>query len=291
MAATKFHMIVLAILVFARGGFENSWAAEPQMDARVLVRDALVMSGKPVRLEARLTSERLAGASGLGGEQLEFQIAGGKAGTSMTGGDGVARLEYRTRLAGNHPVTVRLIPSKRVTGAHEGAAVLSVWEKRRPILLVELSAVMAADSTPPTPALPVPLPVGTLTERKPLPDAAEELSKLAQFYFNVLYLSTGQSGDRWTRAGDPRDWLRAHHFPTGHWMAVREEKESLKQALEQLKADGWDNMRTGIGRTKEFAEVLLSERIGVVVVPEPQRGDLPRKAKTAKEWKDIRKNF
>lgn len=282
--------IALTLLVLTSGGTETTWAGDPQMQARVLVLDALVMAGKPVQLEARLASEGLAGVSGLGGEQLEFQVAGAKVGTSLTGGDGVARVEYRTRQAGNHSVTVRLVPSKRVTAAHEGMAVLSVWEKRRPILLVELEAVMEHEAAP-IPVLPVPLPVGTLTERRPMPDAAEELKRLAQFYFNVLYVSTGQTGDLWNRAGDPREWLRTHHFPAGHWMAVRGGREGLNKALDQLKAAGWDNLRTGIGRTKDFAEVLISQRLAAVVVPEPERGELPRKVKTAKEWKEIRKNF
>lgn len=290
MVLLKVLVIVPLMTALVPGRVGIAWAGDPQMDARVLVRDALVMVGKPVRLEARLISQGMIGDSGLGGEQLEFHVAGAKAGAGLTGGDGVARLEYRTRLAGNHPVTVRLIPSKRVTGAHEGTAVLSVWEKRRPILLVELASLMEPEGKPAS-RLPMPLPVGSLSERKAVPDAADELKRLARFYFNVLYISTRESGDPWDRSGDPRDWLKAHQFPSGHWIGVREGREGLRQAIEELKADGWDNLRTGIGRTKEFAEVLVGHRIGAVIVPEPQRGELPRKAKTAKEWKEIRKNF
>jgi hypothetical protein len=290
MSYRQLPFVAVVLTGLAYGLTEMAQAGEPQMDARVVVRDALGMVGKPVPLEARLISQGLIGGSALGGEQVEFQVGGAKVGTGLTGGDGVARLEYRTRLAGNHPVTVRLIPSKRVTGAHEGTAVLSVWEKRRPILLVELASLMEPESTPGL-SLPVPLPVGTLTERKPMPDAAAELKNLSQFYFNLLYVSTGQPGDVWGRAGDPREWLKAHQFPSGHWMVVPDGKEGLKQAIERLKGDGWDNMRTGIGRSKDFAEVLAGQRLAVVIVPEPQRGELPRKAKTAKEWKEIRKNF
>lgn len=290
MAGTKIVAMAFTLLLLTSGRTETLWAGDPQMDARVLVRDALVMAGKPVPLEARLTAEGLVGVSGLGGEQVEFHVAGAKVGTSLTGGDGVARLEYRTRLVGNHPVTVRLAPSKRVTAAHDGTAILSVWEKRRPILLVELASVMEADSTA-VPFTSLPLPVGTLTERKPMPDAAEELKRLARFYFNVLYVSTGHSGDRWSRTGDPREWLKAHQFPSGHWMAVRSGREELPEALDQLKAGGWDNVRTGIGRSKDFAEALVRHRIAVVMVPEPARGDLPKKVMMAKEWKEVRKHF
>lgn len=265
-------------------------AGDPQVRARVVVQDALARSGKPVRLEARLASEGLTGVTGLGGEQLEFLVSGTKAGMSLTGGDGVARLDYQTRLAGNHDILVRLVPSQRIMAAHEGTAVLSVWEKRRPILLVELASLIEPEKSA-APVLPFPLPVGTLTEQKPVPDAADELKRLARFYFNVLYVSTGHSGDPWGRTGDPRDWLKAHHFPPGHWLAVREGREALGQVIDQLRAEGWDNLRTGIGRSKDFAETLVHHRIAVVMVPEPARGDLPKKVMMAKEWKEVRKHF
>lgn len=50
-------------------------------------------------------------------------------------------------------------------------------------------------------------------------------------------------------------------------------------------------MKAGIGRTKLFAETLLQHRVDVVLVPEPPKGDLPRKAKAAKDWKDVRKKL
>jgi hypothetical protein len=59
--------------------------------------------------------------------------------------------------------------------------------------------------------------------------------------------------------------------------------------IESLRADGWDNVKAGIGRTRDFAEGLVAQRLDVVIVPEPDRGQLPKKAQVAKSWKDVRK--
>src|SRR5262245_45924226 len=57
------------------------------------VRDALTMPGRPVMIEAILVQDSLLRQSGIGGELVEFLVGGKKAGTSMTGGDGRARLQ------------------------------------------------------------------------------------------------------------------------------------------------------------------------------------------------------
>jgi hypothetical protein len=46
-----------------------------------------------------------------------------------------------------------------------------------------------------------------------------------------------------------------------------------------------------VGRTKAFAEAFLQRRLDAVMVPEPAKGEVPRKAKVAKEWKDVRKKM
>jgi len=54
---------------------------------------------------------------------------------------------------------------------------------------------------------------------------------------------------------------------------------------------GWTQLKTGIGRTKVFAESFLQRRLEAVMVPEPAKGEAPRKAKVAKEWKEVRKKM
>jgi hypothetical protein len=61
--------------------------------------------------------------------------------------------------------------------------------------------------------------------------------------------------------------------------------------LDELKKEGWTAMKDGIGRTPAFAAVLLERRMEPVLVPEPAKGEVSRKAKTAKDWKDVRKKL
>ena len=46
-----------------------------------------------------------------------------------------------------------------------------------------------------------------------------------------------------------------------------------------------------MGRTNDFAQAFLQRRLDAVMVPEPAKGDAPRKAKVVKEWKEVRKKM
>jgi hypothetical protein len=266
--------------------------AAEKLSARLAVQDTLVRPGQPARIEAVLTTEGLLGtARALGGEQLELLVEGKVVAKAMTGGDGRAYLEYIPRVRGYHEITVRLNPSPRVTSV-EAKALLGAWERRRPILLVEMAAVMT-----PAPALPVPIPFLSLPlvpkdDPPPMVDAADELNRLAQFFYNVIYVSwrdkenTGAFSEE-----DWRPWLRRHKFPRGLFMTVRPGQQALGDKVDQLRLDGWTNLKAGIGRTQAFAEVLATRRIPVVLVPEPEKGDLPKKTKIAKDWKEVRKQL
>ena len=86
-----------------------------------------------------------------------------------------------------------------------------------------------------------------------------------------------------------RQWLTSHKFPPG-FVAVPG-TGGLSATLDALKNDGWTTMKSGIGRTRAFADMLLQHRMEVVVVPELPKGELPRKAKAAKDWKEVRKKL
>jgi hypothetical protein len=86
-----------------------------------------------------------------------------------------------------------------------------------------------------------------------------------------------------------RQWLHTHRFPPGPIVAIGTGEGALTTMIERLRADGWDNVKAGIGRTSDFAEGLVAQRLDVVIVPEPERGPLPKKAQVAKSWKDVRK--
>lgn len=264
-------------------------SAVETVTANVSVLDALTRPDRPVKLEARLIRQGFLARAGLGGEQLEYIVGGKKVGTAMTGGDGRAFFEYTPRMRGNLSMTVRVVESPRVASA-EGIGTLFSWERRRPILLVEVASLREEPKTPIVPLIPLPpLPGGKTAppiSPTPAPAAAEELKRLTDFYFNVIYVTshfgTGESGDM-------REWLHAHGFPPGPIETVRNGEGALTTMIERLRADGWDNVKAGIGRTRDFADSLVAQRLDVVIVPGREREPLPKKAQVANGWKDVRK--
>ena len=66
----------------------------------------------------------------------------------------------------------------------------------------------------------------------------------------------------------------------------------MSEKIEELKAEGWDNLKAGIGRTRKFAEALVAHRMTVVIMPATSRdGEVPKKAILAKDWKEARKKL
>jgi hypothetical protein len=266
--------------------------AASKIDGQLSVRDVLVLPGQPVRIEAVLARDGLAGKQGLGGEQVELVVGGKSLGKTMTGGDGRAFLDYTPKVRGNHEIVAKLVPNPRVTSL-DAKALLGAWERRRPILLVEVAALMQQEKTSPLPVPSMPVPLGQGEDAAPMPDAAAELKRLAQFFYNVIYVTwspkdaTGPFSDK----TDVRGWLAQHEFPRGLSMTVRPGEQALTAKIEQLRADGWTNVKAGIGRNRAFAEVLVTHRMEVVLVPEPDKGEVPKKARAVRGWKDIRKKL
>jgi hypothetical protein len=271
----------------------STYAAE-KIHGQLSVRDVLVLPGQPARIEAALTRSGLLGVQqGLGGEQLELIVEGKPVAKAMTGGDGRAFLDHTPKVRGNHEVIVKLVPNPRVTSP-DAKAQLGAWERRRPILIVELAAMLQPEKPSLLPVPSLPIPVGGQKDPLPLPDAADELNRLAQFFYNVIYVSWApdEAGDPFSgKRQDIREWLARHKFPRGLSMAVSPGERALGAKIDQLQADGWTNVKAGIGKSRTFAEVLVAHRMDVVIVPEPDKGELPKKAKVVKEWKDIRKKM
>jgi hypothetical protein len=277
------------LLVFAG----SSAPAAEKIEGKLSVKDTLTLPGQPARVEATLIRTGLLGKlRGLGGEQLELLVDGKSVARAMTGGDGRAFLEYTPKVRGNHEVTVRLLPNPRVTSS-EAKATLGAWERRRPILLVEVSAVMQPEKASPLPVPSMPIQLGERADPEPAPDAADELKRLAQFFYNVIYLSWSpkEVTDPFGDGTDMREWLARHKFPGGLWMRIGQGERVLGAKIDQLRADGWTNVKAGIGKSRAFADVLVAHRVDVVIVPVPDKGDLPKKAKAVKEWKEIRKKL
>ncbi len=268
-----------------------SYAAD-KIDGILFVRDVLTLPGQPARIEAVLSKRGLLGMQqGLGGEQLELIVEGKSVAKAMTGGDGRAFLNYTPKTRGNHEFTVKLAANPRVASL-DAKALLGAWERRRPILLVEIAALVQPEKPSPLPIPTLPVPLTGQEDLLPASDAADELNRLARFFYNVIYVSwSSKDGEPIGGKQDVREWLAQHKFPIGLSMAVSSGEKSLGAKIDQLRADGWTNVQAGIGRSKAFAEVLVAHRMDVVIVPEPDKGDLPKKAKAVKEWKDVRKKL
>ena len=260
-------------------------AAQDKVTGHLIVEDVLARPGTSVTLKANLFEKGLLGNRGLGGEPVTFTVQGQHAGTALTGGDGRAFLEFKTHMRGNHRIVATVESSPRVESA-EGNGNLASWERRRPILLVDFAVLLQKDGSIPLPALPG---VGSLGELgKPRENAAHALSKLAEFYYNVIYLHERQGA----ALHETREWLRKHKFPVGITRMVPQDAKALLAFMEKLKEGGWDNLEAAIGRTWEFAQTLVKNRIKTVIFPDPrEKKKYPRRAKIVNSWKEVRKQL
>ena len=245
------------------------------------VHDALTLPNHSVRIEAQLGGKVPGGSFPWGGVGLHLSIDGKPVAMAKTNESGHASFDYLAKMRGTYAVTVSVDDAASVA-ADNSDATLCVWERRRPIILVELAALIQPVTSAST---------GTAAESslQPLSDAADELSRLTQYYYNVVYVTGGEQPPSEIAAiGNVRRWLESHKFPPGF---VAPPSEGLGATLETFKQGGWATMKTGIVRTRSSAEMLLQHRFEVVVVPELPKGEMPRKAKAAKEWKDVRKKL
>ena len=253
------------------------------------VHDSLASPNQPATIEAMLTQKGLLTETGLGGEPIELLIAGNVVATAMTRSDGRAILSYHPKAKGTIPFTVRVGASSRV-GVTEAMANLAVWEHRSPIMAVEMASLIQ-DVVEQGQA--VTLPDKDVEGRRPMSNAAEELGKLTQFYYNVIYVVTENKavGANDQIGAQARQWLKDQKFPVGHILVLPSGSEAFGAKLDELHAAGWKTLKIGVGRTKAFVEAFLQRRLDAVMVPEPAKGEAPRRAKVAKEWKDVRKKM
>ena len=269
---------------FRRAGFFTVllfWTATTILSAAektsviLTVHDSLTSPNQPATIEATLTGKRPLTETGIGGEPIELLVAGNVVATAMTSGDGRATLSYTSKAKGSIPFTVRVGATSSVAVTEAGAN-LAVWERRSPMMAVEMAALME-----------------DAEGRRPMPDAAAELGKLTQFYYNVLYVMTENKavGTNDQVNAQARQWLKEQNFPVGHIVVLPSNPGAFGAKLDEWHAAGWTTLKIGVGRTKAFAEAFLQRRLDAVMVPEPAKGEAPRKAKVAKEWKDVRKKM
>jgi hypothetical protein len=282
-AHATFYLLLL-FHVWSAGAVKGA----DKVSATVLVKDSLTAPRQEATIEAKLLAKGILHDSPLGGEPVELLVNGVAAATSMTGGDGRALLPFVPTGKGIVPVRVRVGASPRVSAA-EAHANLVVWERRTPVLVVELSSLIE-DARPEGPLSGIGS--GLQQDLKPMPDAAAELAKLSQFYYGIMYVATVPSGaDAFGISTDVRNWLATHKFPPGFVLTPSPGEDSLGAKIDELHEAGWKTVKTGIGRSTVFVETFLRRRLEAVLVPEPSKGDAPRKAKVAKDWKDVRKKL
>ncbi|ULA58382.1 MAG: conserved exported protein of unknown function [Nitrospira sp.] len=261
--------------------------AAGKIPGTLIVRDALTLPNHAVRIEAQVAVK--ATGAPLSAVALHLHIDGKEVATGKTNEGGQVSFDYLAKMRGTNVISVSVDPEAPIA-AEKADATLCVWERRRPIVVVEIDALI---QPPLASADPATSPVtGTADDTRPMPvpEAAEELSRLTQYYYNVVYVSSHEQGPMGNASGEQvRRWLGAHQFPAG--FVAPPTPGGLNATLDALKNDGWTTMKSGIGRTKAFADMLLQHRMEVVVVPELPKGELPRKAKSAKDWKEVRKKM
>lgn len=273
--------VVAALLLWTCVG-TSSYAAD-KVAAQLTLPDALTLPNHSVRIEARLNAAGQADKRPLGGVSLHLRIDGKEIATATTNDAGQVSFDYLPKMRGTNVISLSVDPAASVL-AETRDATLCVWERRRPIVVVELESLMhslpsATDTTG----------GGAKVLLEPVSDAAEELSRLTQYYYNVVYVP-GEALSSMGATGEAlRQWLTAHKFPPG-FVAVPG-SGGLSAILDRFKQEGWTTMKSGIGRTRSFADTLLLHRMEVVVVPELPKGELPRKAKGAHDWKEVRKRL
>ncbi len=275
------------VLLFPLAHNDALLDAADKAAATIFVKDALTSPNQPTTIEAKLIGKGLVASTALGGELLELIVDGDVVATAMTGGDGRAFLTYTPVAKGIKPVHVRVGQSPRV-GSAEGRAHLAVWEKRQPILMIELSSLM--DISPPS-RVPA---IGPRAESKgtPMSEAADELEKLTRFYYGVIYVAPLPSGiDSFRVSMEVGEWLKLHKFPPGYVLPLSGDMKTLGNKIDEFHEAGWKTVKIGIGRSKAFTEAFLQRRLDAIMVPEPTKGEVPRKAQVAKDWKEVRKKL
>ncbi|MDT3776446.1 hypothetical protein PJI16_02590 [Nitrospira sp. MA-1] len=254
--------------------------------ANVSVTDLLTSPGKTIQLQARLTNPEAEGEIGLADQPLEFIVHGRTVGQANTDAKGWARLDFAPSMRGNLPIIVKVVTTSKVD-AIQGKGVLLSWERRRPILLIDLAVLVEGEvvTEPPPPEL---YNDPGLILGNAHPAAASELGKLAEFYYNLVYLDLTGRG----HLEDIQDWVREHQFPPGMIRILSKTPTALTELIHDLKKEGWEKVSGGIGRTADFAEVLVQNRLQTVILPLPQTEDrFPRRAIVLNDWSRVRRHL
>ena len=252
-------------------------------NGRLILYDLMAAPGQRITLVAELVEETLFTHSPLGGEVLLFLHEGRPVGQAMTGGDGRAVKPFIPTAVGVVAVSVRLEHTRRIT-ASESSARVFVWDRKRPLLIVSLSALAPRSRLP---AVGFPLPDLGATVPPPDGKAVETLSAWAR-RANLIYVSTA---DRVELSG-LRQWADGHRLPSGPFFLVKAGPLGLAHQLEAWQREGWTNIQGGLVGTPDEARSLVGKGVKTVLPPSvSSKEKWPDKAIRPKDWAEAQKNF
>lgn len=258
-------------------------AAEPELE--MYVPDVLSSPGKEIRLQARLVQALPEGQTAISEKALEFYVQGKLIGLAKTNEEGWARLAFTPKMRGNLQLVVKGAPEAHLSPV-QGKGTLLSWERRRPIILVDLAALVEGEMVPDEQAMPFPMPGLRLGDAQS--GASYELGKLAEFYYNLIYVDRTGRG----KIDAIQVWLRKQEFPPGMIRLLSDTPSGLSELLETLKAEGWENVSAGIGQTADFANVLVQNRVQTVIIQKPETQEhFPRRAIVLKDWSRVRRHL
>ena len=287
--AKKYEWIVLVVSVAVLCVSLATAVGSEERAIELYLTDALTFPSRPVQLQARLTEHRPDGDHGMPEEPVEFALQGRVLGTVTTDSEGWARLEFAPKMRGNLSLRAKWVtPAK--TEVVEGRGVLLSWERRRPMLLIDIAVLVEGELE--GEALPTELsdlfPDPGLVLGNPSAAAPAELRKLGKFYYNLVYIDQTGKG----RIEMIQSWLRKQEFPPGMIRVLPTTPVALPDLLERLKEEGWENVSGGIGRTTAFAEVLVKNRLKAVMLPLPGKDEkFPRRAILLNDWSRVRRHL
>lgn len=259
-------------------------ASSDEKKSGVLVAyDVMAAPGRSINLVADLLEEGFFAHAPLGGEVLFFEHEGRLLGRTLTGGDGRAMVPFVPRIAGRMTLTVRAGESRRVT-AQETTAGIFVWDRKRPIVIVSMSALVSA---PRRPDLGLPLPRAGPKLLSPDGGAVQALAALAK-RAHLMYVT---ASDR-LELPELREWTELHRLPRGPIIPLRPGPMSLARELERWQREGWTNIKGGIVETAEEAKALTDTKRKAVAAPTvASQEKWPEKTVRPKDWAEAVKQF
>lgn len=241
--------------------------------------DVMAVPGRSSNLVADLLGEGFFTHAPLGGEVLFFEHEGRLLGRTLTGGDGRAVVPFVPRVMGRMTLTVRVGDSRRVT-AQETTAGVFVWDRKRPIAIISMSALVSA---PRQPDLGLPFPRAGPKLLNPEGGAVQALAALAK-RAHLIYVT---ASDR-LELPEVRQWADRNHLPAGPIVPLKPSPMSLAQELERWRREGWTNIRGGLAGTADEAKALVGKKLKAVVPPNASSQEKwPDEAVALKDWAEI----